>query len=54
MKWDWAIVVGEFPVLDQVVVRNASMKNSAWLTANASVIRIIVVKDRKTDIFLPQ
>ena len=30
------------------------MKDSAWLTANASVMSSVASKDRNTDIFMPQ
>ena len=36
------------------MIWNASMKSSAWLIANACVIRSIVIKDRNTDVFMPQ
>ena len=36
------------------IIRNASMEHSAWLTADAFVIRNVINKDRNADVFLPQ
>ena len=36
------------------IIRNASKKHSARLTANACVIRSAMTRDRKADVFMPQ
>ena len=38
----------------QDVVWDTAVKKSAWLTTNTFVLRSVIMKDRKVDVFVPK